>query len=468
MAPPPSTPSSILILGSGVFGLSTAHALAQRPAFKDTTITLLDRAPFPAPDAASIDSSRIIRPDYADASYAALMAEAHPHWRGAFGAEGRYTEAGLCLVQCSADDRGEDAAHYYLVKALENVKTRLGLMVGPRDEGGQVEPLASAADVARVMRTMGGDCGSSGYVNWTSGWADAEAGMRHLRALVAATGRVAFRTAEVARLHYGPASVEAVELVTGEKLTADLVVLATGAWTPKLLDLRGIASATGQVLAYLDLTPAEQAQLDGNPTLLCETNGMFIIPPRHQVLKVARHAYGYANPTVIPHPELSATSGETITVSLPRTKHDDPALRLPAEGEAACREYLAKCIPSLADRPFLSTRICWYIDTPTGDWVVDYHPTYRNLFVATGGSGHAYKFLPVVGERIVDLVLGAPRDELGIELAGKWRWPRERKGGNGDGHVWTDDWRGGVKGMVLDEELAKRSEGAETPARSKL
>ena len=40
--PPPHYPSSILILGSGVFGLSTALALSTRPSYTHTRITLLD------------------------------------------------------------------------------------------------------------------------------------------------------------------------------------------------------------------------------------------------------------------------------------------------------------------------------------------------------------------------------------------------------------------------------------------
>ncbi|EMC92887.1 hypothetical protein BAUCODRAFT_151280 [Baudoinia panamericana UAMH 10762] len=443
--------SSILIVGSGVFGLSTAYALAQRPAFRNTKITLIERLEFPASDASSIDSSRIIRPDYADGAYAALMAEGMPLWRGEFGAEGRYTEAGLCLVTDETADDNDEDAHYYLVRALENVTKRLGLRVGKREAGGQVELMETPEAVQRVMASMGGDCGRRGYVNWTSGWADAEAGVRHMRKLVEATGRVQFRTAEVRRLRFGEDKVEAVELVNGEVLTADLIALATGAWTPKLIDLRGIASATGQILAYLDLTQPEQDRLGSNPTLLCESNGMFIIQPRNRVLKVARHGYGYANPTCIPHPERPE-SGETITVSLPRTKQDDPYLDIAPEGDKACREYLAKTIPSLADRPWTYTRICWYTDTPKGDWLISYHPKYSNLFVATGGSGHAYKFLPVVGERIVDVIQGVDRDELGKELRAKWAWPSAKWK---EDHIWTDDWRGGKKGMVLDEELAR-------------
>ncbi|KAK5132698.1 hypothetical protein LTR08_008742 [Meristemomyces frigidus] len=447
-------PSSVIIIGSGVFGLGTAYALATREAFKHTKITILERLPFPAADGASVDTSRIVRPDYADGAYTALMAEGHKFWRGEFGANGRYTEAGLCIV--TDDDAGgekpNEAANDYMRKAMENVKEKLGLRVGRRAEGGQVEPLETKQDVGRVMASMGGDCGSRGYVNWTSGWADAAAGMIHMRKLVAETGRVQFRTAEVKRLCYSDSEVESVELVCGEQLQADLIVLATGAWTPKFVDLRGIASATGQVLAYIDLTQAEQDRLGSNPTLLSENTGMFIIQPRDRQLKVARHGYGYANPTTIANPERP---GEKITVSLPWTQHDEPHLQIPLEGDRACRTYLAKTIPDLASRPWTQTRICWYTDTPKGDWLVDHHPKYTNLFVATGGSGHAYKFLPVVGERIVNVMLGEDRDELGAELRRKWQWPKHKFGSD---HVWTDDWRGGRKGMVLAEERARTTD----------
>ena len=448
---PKDVPSSVMIIGSGVFGLSTAHALATRDAFKHTKITVLERLPFPATDAASVDVSRIIRPDYADYAYTALMAEGHKFWRGEFGAEGRYTEAGLCIV--TDDEHGDEgpneAANEYMRKAMENVKERLQLRVGKKAEGGQIEPLNSKQDVSRVLASMGGDCGSRGYVNWTSGWAHATNGLIHMRKLVAETGRVQFRTAEVKRLCYGNSKVESVELQSGEQLQADLIVLATGAWTSKLVDLRGIASATGQIIAYIDLTQAEQDRLGSNPTLLSENTGMFIIQPRDRQLKVARHGYGYANPTTIENPECP---GEEITVSLPLTQHDDPHLHIPSEGDRACRAYLAKTIPDLARRPWTHTRICWYTDTPKGDWLIDHHPKYSNLFLTTGGSGHAYKFLPVVGERIVDIVLGEDRDELGAELRQKWQWPKQKFEAD---HVWTNDWRGGKKGLVLAEERAK-------------
>ncbi|KAK3049103.1 hypothetical protein LTR09_009522 [Extremus antarcticus] len=436
---PKEIPSSILIVGSGVFGLGTAYSLTQRPEFNNTKITLLDRLDFPASDAASIDSSRIIRPDYPNPAYAKLAAQAQQHWRGEFGAEGRYTESGLALLLYDDD---VDLSKESFQGSLQNVMEKLGLKVGPRSEGGQVTVLEDQQAIKSVIKNMPGDLGEYGYVNWTSGWAHAENAMLHLRSLVLATGRVEFRTAEVEHLLFSPDSsaVSGVVSTSGEHITASLTILATGAWTPKFLDLRGIASASGQVLAYLTLTASEQEALGSNPTIFDKSNGMFIIQPSAHVLKIARHGYGYANFVSIPHPERPG-SGENITVSLPRTKQDDADLNIPPEGERACREFLARTIPYLADRAFDHTRICWYLDTPSEDWLIDYHPKYSGLFVATGG------------DRIVDVFLEYTRDDLSKELRRKWRWPETKFRTD---HVWTDDWRGGVKGMVLDEELAKK------------
>lgn len=65
---------------------------------------------------------------------------------------------------------------------------------------------------------------------------------------------------------------------------------------------------------------------------------------------------------------------------------------------------------------------------------------------------HAYKFLPSIGERIVDVIQGRDRDELGAELRQRWKWPQRMK----EDHVWTNDWRGsGPKGLILQEEYKK-------------
>ncbi|KAI9717267.1 MAG: hypothetical protein M1812_004794 [Candelaria pacifica] len=433
-SPPFNIPTTILIVGSGAFGLSTALALSKRPQYARSKIILLDRLPFPAPDSSSIDTSRIIRADYASAAYASLATQAQELWRGEWGAEGRYCESGLVLT---ADQENVD----YVRASLGNVR---GLARDAQDRGG-VEELKTAEDIEKEVGT-GGCSGTWGYINRRSGWADAEAAMRYARKKVEEHGKVEFRTGEVQRLLRKGNNIEGVEMIGGGIISANLVILATGAWTAKLIDLRGRAEATGQVLAYMDLTQQEQERLAKIPVLLNFSTGLFVIPPKERILKIARHAYGYSNPTRIPHPERAGT---WIDVSLPSTQVDEPRQWIPREGEEACRRAVRDMVPSLGDRPFTSARVCWYTDTPEGNFIITYHPGYNGLFLAIGGSGHGFKFLPVIGEKILDAVEGNTPDEFRTE----WAWPEKTV----DVVVTNDGSRGGRPGMVLDVEMGKGS-----------
>ncbi|KAI9660985.1 MAG: hypothetical protein M1821_009312 [Bathelium mastoideum] len=443
-------PTSILILGAGVFGLSTALGLSSHPSFAHTRILLLDRHPPPLqqadphPAIASVDSSRLVRADYADPAYAALAAAANAYWRDSeWGADGRYTQSGLMLLA----DKGRDG---YVRRSLENV----------RRGGESVRVLEGREEVRRACKVLGGGMGEFGYVNEGSGWADAGEVVRWVRGRVWETKRVEWATGEVVELVYAEeegqregegGKVVGARLATGEELRAELTVVAMGAWSGRVVDLRGRASATGQVLAYVDLDKEEQQRFANAPVPLNLSRGVFVVPPSQGQLKVARHGYGYANPVRIPHPDpRKKKRGEEIVVSLPRTTIEDSNLWAPKEGEEACRQALREFVPDLGERPFSNTRLCWYSDTPKGDYLITYHPDFRGLFLATGGSGHGFKMFPVLGDKIVDCILGQPPEEF----KNKWCWSERQP----EDLIWTEDGsRSGRKGMNLDAELRKGS-----------
>ena len=213
-------PKSILIVGSGVFGLSTSYALAQRPAYSSTSITVLDRSPFPSLDGSSIDSSRIIRADYSDPAYAALASAAQQEWRKQgpddLGGEGRYTESGLVLVS----DKGVQGEHY-VCESLANVQK----LMNDSGDSSAIQELPSRSEIEASAGTGGGS-GAFGYINRRSGWADAEASMVWLRKQVEKTGRVKFVHAEVQSLirDGGFKRVLGVKLRDGSETRADLTV----------------------------------------------------------------------------------------------------------------------------------------------------------------------------------------------------------------------------------------------------
>ncbi len=66
------------------------------------------------------------------------------------------------------------------------------------------------------------------------------------------------------------------------------------------------------------------------------------------------------------------------------------------------------------------TRLCLYADTHDEDFWIARDPAREGLTVASGGSGHGFKFAPVLGGIIADAVEGRANPWLD-----KFRWRPE-------------------------------------------
>lgn len=339
--------------------VSTALSLTKR--HPDSQITLIESSPtIPNPEGSSVDTSRIVRADYASAAYSRLAVTAIKRWQNsAWGEEGRYAQNGLLLVY----PHDNASARKYALKSYENVK---------RVDSKNVEFLHTKDDILRLIPGYADHLDvEGGYVNWGSGWSDAAAGVRFAKGLLDREGKVRFLTGDVQRVIYDTSEEAApratgVALADGSIVSADLIILTTGAWTPKLVDLRGRAIATGQAIAYMRISDAEQQDLEHLPTLLNFATGIFIIPPRDNVLKIARHAYGYRNPTTVPIPgpvSSSSSSPPTTNTAIMQISLPEKGVPAPLEAQDAFRTALQQLLPRFAERPFTSTRVCWYTDT---------------------------------------------------------------------------------------------------------
>jgi sarcosine oxidase len=85
------------------------------------------------------------------------------------------------------------------------------------------------------------------------------------------------------------------------------------------------------------------------------------------------------------------------------------------------REYLERYVPSLAGRCSEAV-VCMYTNTPDEHFVIDLHPDYPQVSIASPCSGHGFKFASVVGEIMADLADdGATRHP--IEMFSSCRFP---------------------------------------------
>lgn len=359
--------AAILVVGSGLFGLTTAFELSQRGY---TNITVLDRFLPPVPDGSSVDISRIVRVDYADPTYSQMASEALARWKTDY--KQWYYPAGYALLAHQKD-------HPYIKKSKEQL-LRQG-------QGSLIREYHNKEELRKQhpMLTPSPDS-TSGYENPDAGWANAAGSIQHLARLCSIRG-VCFITGKrgtVLSLDIVGNNVKGVKVASGEQIAADRVILACGAWTNRLVDLGGATVATGQPVGFIQLTHEEAERLREMPICINYTTGVFIFPPTPDtnVLKLARHGYGYETSVAV------AASVSRSNVSAPLlVKKDVENPYIPPDASDALREGLAEILPEFARRPWLKTRLCWYMDTETGDFIMDHHPKIGNLFIAAGGSG---------------------------------------------------------------------------------
>ncbi|KAJ5776413.1 uncharacterized protein N7511_001424 [Penicillium nucicola] len=406
---------SILIVGAGVFGLSTALELNKRGY---TDITVVDRFVPPSADGSSVDISRIIRADYADPIYYKMAREAYQGWTTEY--KDQYFESGFALFSETLKN-----------KYMEGSKSVI------RAAGGHLDELTDASDIRKLYPSVQANvAGMSGYHNPKGGWANAAGAIQKLasKCTVAGISIIAGPRGTVTSLRKAGSRVVGVNLVGGQVLLASQVILSTGAWTNRLLNIGHAASSSGQPVGFIQLTEEEALEYKKIPVMINMSSGVFSFPPTPDtnVLKLARHGYGYAT-------EINVdVDGEKKSLSSPKFESSNAATGyLPDDADESLRQGLRQFFPKLGDRPWMNRRLCWYTDTPKGDFIIDHHPTMQGLFLATGGAGHGFKFLPILGQYIADCFEGkAPQN-----LREKWRLNLPK--GDANGPMAGDGSRGG-------------------------
>lgn len=400
-----------LIIGAGVFGASAALELARR----GWSATIVEPGLAAESRGSSYDVSKVIRMDYgADDFYLEIMRGAMPRWeawnreRAAEGLPPLYHRDGFLLMR-----RGPLEAGGYEFESRARLRAR-GLGVD-----------AINADSLRARFPAWGRVeGLEGYFNPNAGWAESGAATLDLLRRARGAGARVIEGARLEALLERGSRVVGAALRGGERVEADLTILAAGAWSPALApELARLTRPVGQAVVFFC---AERPELYRPPGFSCwaadiSRTGWYGFPAlANGVVKVGRHGPGFE-------------------VDVERVLAGEAAI--PPDHEAATREFLREWLPGLAGAPLAGSRVCLYCDSFDGHFIIDHHPGRPGLFVAAGGSGHAFKFAPVLGGLIADAVERVPRPEL-ARFA--WREPGGAAGadpgsGGGEAARWTGD-----------------------------
>ncbi|MEO6702621.1 MAG: N-methyl-L-tryptophan oxidase [Jatrophihabitantaceae bacterium] len=207
--------------------------------------------------------------------------------------------------------------------------------------------------------------------------------------------------------------VESIELVpggvelvaSGERLTAPRVVIATGAWADRLANLdRFPLGVQRQSVHWFEPDRLTDFGSDRFPVFIWDV-------PVGAGEPVAE-LYGFpcmdgefSVKAALYHDGSAATANPD---TLDRTIH--------AADHARVSALLSATLPDLGGRPPVRSEVCMYPCTPDDDFMLGLHPgSSGRVVLAVGLSGHGFKFMPVVGEIVADLVVdGSTGYEIGF------------------------------------------------------
>ncbi|MGB7025057.1 MAG: FAD-dependent oxidoreductase [Candidatus Acidiferrales bacterium] len=196
----------------------------------------------------------------------------------------------------------------------------------------------------------------------------------------------------------GNGRVDALATWSGETLRADNYVFACGPWLarifPELLSHR--IFPTRQEVYFFGVPPGDKSYAAGNfPTWLDVGKEIYGMPDlENRGVKIASDRHG----SPVDPNRVERVAGETLSL---------------------VRDYLRRRFPSLRDAPVVESRVCQYENTSNGDFLIDRHPNFENVWLVGGGSGHGFKHGPALGEYVAKLVLEGRDTDQRFSLATK-------------------------------------------------
>jgi glycine/D-amino acid oxidase-like deaminating enzyme len=351
-----------IIIGGGIIGLCSAWALRRF----GHQVVLYEQGPIPNPLGSSCDQHRLIRYTYGGMTgYARMVALAYAVWQRLWDDLGRshYRETGTLAIAREHDDW------------VRQSQQCLADMAVPFETW---QPDEIAARLPFL------DMGSARYALYTpsGGVLFAERILGDLADHLRARGAAVHTATPVQDVDPARATVR---LEGGRGDSADLLIVAAGPWTRRLLPaMAARITPSRQVAAYLE-PPAELIEAWRRaPAVLDQVEaaegGFYAVPPVDGTgLKVGDHGFSLQGD---PDREREPT-GEDIRAAL-----------------AAARTRLV----GFERYRVQGARTCFYSVAEAERFIVE--PVER-AWVLAGFSGHGFKFGAVIGEMLAATVDGA-------------------------------------------------------------
>ena len=189
-------------------------------------------------------------------------------------------------------------------------------------------------------------------------------------------------------------NIVTVSTSDGNFKTKKLVITA-GAWTGILQDeMSRFLTPERQVVSWFKPESPEYYNSDQFPVFNMEVpEGRYYGFHIHHYEGIKIGRYGHLNENINPDSiSREITDLDIITLRVPMEKYFQPTNPEP-----------------------LFSQVCMFTNTPDEHFVLDYLPGNDSVFIASGFSGHGFKFASVIGELISDLMVdGGTEFDLGL------------------------------------------------------
>lgn len=367
MSTSPTQRAEVIVVGAGVLGAWSALHLARR----GVDVLLVEALSPGHVRASSGGESRLIRCGHGDDLQFTRMAQRSlAAWDALSDESGRRLLVRTGVAWFAARQDGWEAAS---AETLRAVGVRFELLAP--EAATDLFPSLRTDDLEMVLH-------------------EPDSGILHARVAVQTCVEVARRHG--LRLLTGRATpAEGGVDVDGTTVHADRVVWACGPWLPDLL---------GAALEPLRFRVTKQ------DVVFFGAGPEWSSPPVPGWIDYDSAAYGVG--------DLDGRGFKCAPdVEGPDFDPDRGERALSPDNERRAREYLAHRFPALADAPVIGHRTCQYSLTADTSFLIAPHPERKGEWVVGGGSGHAFKHGPVIGEHVADLVTGAAEPDPRFALA---------------------------------------------------
>jgi glycine/D-amino acid oxidase-like deaminating enzyme len=182
--------------------------------------------------------------------------------------------------------------------------------------------------------------------------------------------------------------LDALPLEDGTRLSASAYVLACGPWLPKVLP---------DVLGGKIFSPRRDVFFFGPP-------------PGDDRFDYGRFP-NYEEEGYYGFPNIDGRGFKVCPVGemTPFDPDRDERVASPYQLQRA-RAYLRHRFPALAEQPLVESRVCQLEMSVDEHLIVQKHPRWSNVWIAGGGSGHAFKLGPTLGAYVAKRITGADEE----------------------------------------------------------